>query len=516
MKRYFITLMAVLFLCLGFRSVQTEAKTYDVRGDYGVINNVSSGLIDLGTTTFTHVRSLYNRNYHFKVPKTGYYTVSCETNKDSSIYVSIYEQLDLGDHPIRTIFSGEKISFYWYKGYYEMLKLGLYEDKPETSCKVTITYHKNKPSGKVIKEKVYKVANNEKVLYDSDASIGSNILLDDVDCYFKAPTAAKYRVTAKSLLPLDHTTQLRVFGGGSLGWDIVQGDADMRKWEKERGEYGPFTCELEKGQKLEFSPLGIFKVRITKIAENKGKETVETGERISLKTGDKGKTVWKVSNGNAKVVKTSSKSAQIEGVKKGKAKVTAKVNGCTYTWTVTVKKSEKQINEELHANISTKCYPFKYNPGSMLLWIENDGDSVSLTGTIGLYKDGVEVETIPFSRALIGGQYITVVKSGAGVDFDEVKFKEFTVKKSSKNFNDVEPDYGKMTYNKTDGYAIYTVPAVSGANSTFEGYALWISDSGEMLFYDALSVTGTEIKIPIEVVDQLEEEDPTYYCFCYE
>ena len=507
MKRYFITLMAVLFLCLGFSS-QAEAKTYDVRGVYGVINSASSGLVDLGTTTFTHVRFLYNRNYHFKVPKTGYYTVSCGANKDSSVMVDVYSQLNFGDRSAGVVYSGEKISFYWYKGYYEMISPSLYEDKPEASCKVTITYHKNKPSGKVIKEKVYKVANNEKVLYDSDASLGVNILLNEVDCYFKAPVKAKYRITAKSLLPLTEGKRLMTFGGGELRWDIVNYYADE--------EDGPRVSELEKGQKIELRPYGNFKVRITKIAENKGKETVETGERISLKTGDKGKTVWKVSNGNAKVVKTSSKSAQIEGVKKGKVKVTAKVNGCTYTWTVTIKKSEKQINEELHANISTKCYPFKYNPDSMLLWIENDGDSVSLTGTIGLYKDGAEVETIPFSRALIGGQYITVVKGSAGVDFDEVKFKEFTVKKSSKSFNDVEPDYGKMTYNKTEGYAIYTVPAVSGANSTFEGYALWISDSGEMLFYGALSAAGTEIKVPMEVINQLEEEDPTYYCFCYE
>ena len=500
MKRYFITLMAALFLCLGFSSVQTEAKTYDAR--------TYDGFIGLGTTTFTHVRHWNNSDARFKVPKTGYYTVRCEGNKDSSVRVVVDDQLDLDKHPVREIFPGEEISFYWYKDYYETITSELYEDKPETSCKVTITYHKNKPSGKVIKEKVYKVANNEKVLYDSDASLGVNILLNYVDCYFKAPTAAKYRVTAKSLLPLRNGIRLMTFGGGELRWDIVNYYADE--------EDGPFTCELEKGQKLEFAPRGVFKVRITKIAENKGKETVKTGERISLKTGDKGKTVWKVSNGNAKVVKTSSKSAQIEGVKKGKVKVTAKVNGCTYTWTVTVKKSEKQINEELHENISTKCYPIKYNPGSMLLWIENVGDPVSLTGTIGLYKDGTEVETIPFSRAWVGGEYQTVVKSSAGVDFDEVKLKEFTVKKSSKSFNYVDPDTGKMTYNKTDDYAIYTVPAVIDANSTFEGYAFWISDSGEMLFYDTLSVTGTEIKIPMEVVNQLEEEDPTYYCSCYE
>ena len=507
MKRYFITLMTVLFLCLGFSS-QAEAKTLVIKGE-------GSATIKLGTTKML-VDSNALFNLYFFVPRDGYYTFSLNSSKLAFMSFSsrLCYEYDLGGLNTDKRFNDDTMTVHLFKGDVVIAHpsaAGYYTDN--ISCSLTIKYSKSKVNKNFKNHKFYKVT-TENVAYsgnipgvNNNCVLGLNIVTGD-KIYFKAPTTAKYKVTAISIPKIDFATQLRVFGGGTLGWDIVQGNGFKPD--------GPLTCELEKGQKLEFAADGLFKVRITKIAENKGKETVETGERISLKTGDKGKTVWKISNGNAKVVKTSSKSAQIEGVKKGKAKVTAKVNGCTYTWTITVKKSEKQINEELHANISTKCYPFKYNPDSMLLWIENAGDSVSLTGTIGLYKDGVEVETIPFSRALIGGQYITVVESNAGVDFDEVKFKEFTVKKSSKSFNDVEPDYGKMTYNKTEGYAIYTVPAVSGANSTFEGYALWISDSGEMLFYGALSAAGTEIKVPMEVVNQLEEEDPTYYCYCWE
>ena len=376
------------------------------------------------------------------------------------------------------------------------------------SVHLNIKYSKTKPAGKIIKPLSkylkYNIVSggfDSGIVYGNPYPVlGRNYYLFEQDTKFVVPYTGKYKFTKVSTDD--------ILGGREIDVYVTK-----PKW-KAYSIDGSGYVSLTKGNVIKIDASDGF-VDFILVNADMGTKTLECGNNVSLKTGVAGKATWKVSNSRAKIVKTSSKSAQIKGVKEGKVKVTAKVDKTSYVWTITVKKSEKQINEELHANISTKCYPFKYNPGSMLLWIENDGDSVSLTGTIGLYKDGVEVETIPFSRALIGGQYITVVESNAGVEFDEVKFKEFTVKKSSKSFNDVEPDYGKMTYNKTDGYAIYTVPAVSGANSTFEGYALWISDSGEMLFYDALSVTGTEIKIPIEVVDQLEEEDPTYYCFCY-
>ncbi|WP_408069388.1 hypothetical protein [Butyrivibrio sp. JL13D10] len=72
---------------------------------------------------------------------------------------------------------------------------------------------------------------------------------------------------------------------------------------------------------------------------DKKKASVHVGDTIILKIkGNKKKVTWTASNKNVKFQKKTKTQAKLKMLKAGKTKVTAKLKGKTYKWTLTIKK----------------------------------------------------------------------------------------------------------------------------------------------------------------------------------
>ncbi|SEL94832.1 hypothetical protein SAMN04487770_12173 [Butyrivibrio sp. ob235] len=73
------------------------------------------------------------------------------------------------------------------------------------------------------------------------------------------------------------------------------------------------------------------------LTSQKKTASVHVGDIVILKINNKKKVTWAASNKNVKFLKKSKKQSKLKMLKAGKTKITAKVNGKSYTWKLTIK-----------------------------------------------------------------------------------------------------------------------------------------------------------------------------------
>ena len=538
MKRYFITLMAVLFLCLGFSSVQTEAKTNVIKlTDVGNKHHKPQKL-KLGDNKVICNEDLdvdfENYYIYFDVTKKGYYTftlsnfvanknannigVGCNIMYNTPMNGGEYYYYLLGKKMYLGECASETVTLYFTRA----TTVQINDGTQEGSVHYNIKYSTIKPAGKVIKPaSKYLKYNVVSGGFDSGITygnpylvLGRNYFYNFHDSRFTVPYTGKYKVT--------QVTKENKYDSNLINVDVIS--PKYRDNIIDKSGY----VELNKGEVLDMCPVSGF-VDITLISADMGTKTLKYNDNLSLKTGVKGKATWKVSNSRAKIVKTSSKYVQIKGVKEGKVKVTAKVGKTSYIWTINVKKTaaqKKQEEADKYANSTLEVrYDLLYNDKSKgLAFIsskEYRSTDLNISTVIDIYSGDSVVNSIPYSCACLDSESTVEISSSEGLPITDVKLRDSKISKSTEEsmYNNkifVESKLVRVQENGESVIGLIHYNNVSDIKHCLF-YVTWYNDdTGELICYTRMGTENIEVELPEGFDDTNTSEDPTFHNgYCY-
>ena len=530
MKRYFITLMAVLFLCLGFSSVQTEAKTNVIKLTDAGNKHHKPQKLKLGDNKVICNEVLnidLNNSYiYFDITKKGYYTFTLSNfvaskknmeNADGSLEISYITPMS-DSKPSCGFGVGDTATLY----YASPTTIQIYAIIWYGSVHYNIKYSKTKPAGKVIKP-VSKYLKYNVVSGGFDSGItygnpypilGRNYFYDPFDTKFTVPYTGKYKVT--------QITKEQKYWNDDISVHVYK--PKYKHYIINKSGY----VDLVKGDAVYISSNSGF-IDITLISADMGTKTLKYNDNLSLKTGVSGKATWKVSNSRAKIVKTSSKSVQIKGVKEGKVKVTAKVGKTSYVWTINVKKTaaqKKQEEADKYANSMLEVrYDLLYNDKSKgLAFIsskEYRSTELNISTVIDVYSGDKVVQSIPYSCACLDSESTVEISSPEGLPITDVKLRDSKISKSTEEslYNNkifVESNLVRVQENGESVIGLTHYNNVSNIKHCLF-YVTWYNDdTGELIYYTNMGTENIEVELPAGFDDTNTSEDPTFHNgYCY-
>lgn len=530
MKRYFITLMAVLFLCLGFSS-QVEAKTTkitlsDSGNKHHTIQESKLGVNEVTVAGKDGVDPDFVNYYtYFKTDKTGYYTFILNNMYNRNGYTGLIGIDVTPLVPMGKSFNTE--DFPWLNEGCKKFVLFL---PKETTILIdytlhpsyynyTIKYSSKNPGGKVYKYyKGYNKYNivsggvDGKVIVGNPYyKIGRNYELDKYlnSTYFKVPYTGSYKFDSNAR------------------WDVRLETSSGKYYDL----YSSNIVELEKGDCVQVydgnNPGGF--TDITLISADMGTKTLKYNDNLSLKIRVSGKATWKVSNSRAKIVKISSKSVQIKGVKEGKVKVTAKVDKTSYVWTINVKKTAAQKKQEEAAKYANSTlqvrYDLLYNDKSKgLAFIsskEYRSTDLNISTVIDIYSGNEVVNSIPYSCVCLESESTIEISSPEGLPITDVKLRDSKISKSTKEglYYDKVFVASALVRVQENGESVIGLTHyynTSGLKHCLF-YVTWYNDdTGELIYYTSMRAENIEVELPAGFDDTNTSDDPSYHnCCCY-
>ena len=528
MKRYFMTLMVALVLCLGFSS-QVEAKTTKITlSDSGKKHHTIQES-KLGVNEITVKDDLdpdfRNKYTYFKINKTGYYTFILNNMHNINGFTGI---IGIGITPLVPM--GKSYNTADFPVLNEDCKKAVLFLPKETIILIdymlhpsyynyTIKYSSKNPGGKVYKYyKGYNKYNivsggvDGKVIVGNPYyKIGRNYELDKYlnSTYFKVPYTGSYKFDSNAR------------------WDVRLETSSGKYYDL----YSSNIVELEKGDCVQVydgnNPGGF--TDITLISADMGTKTLKYNDNLSLKIRVSGKATWKVSNSRAKIVKTSSKSVQIKGVKEGKVKVTAKVGKTSYVWTINVKKTaaqKKQEEADKYANSTLEVrYDLLYNDKSKGLAFISSKEyqltELNISTIIDVYSGDKVVQSIPYSCACLDSESTVEISSPEGLPITDVKLRDSKISKSTEEslYNNKIFVESKLVGVQENGESVIGLTHYNNVSDIKHClfYVTWYNDdTGELIYYTRMGTENIEVELPAGFDDTNTSDDPTFHNgYCY-